>query len=111
MKKSILLSVGLIFVCYIGQSQGCMAVRNIVGFGQYGKIEYNPASSKWFLNVNNRYFRSFRTFKGTEDQKTPKKDEVINKVFTTDLTVLRLLNEGWSFGINVPVTSNSRSST
>jgi hypothetical protein len=111
MKKSILLSFGLLLGTYAAQSQGCMAVRNLSGFGQYGKMEYNPANGKWYLNLNNRYFRSFRTFKGTQDQHTPKKEEVVNKVFTSDITVLRLFDNSWAVGINVPVTSNTRSST
>lgn len=109
MKKFIFSTLVLLLVQHSLQSQGCIAVRAIAGFGQYGQMEYNSSSSKWFVNVNNRYFRSFRTFKGTADQHTPKKDEVVNKVFTTDITLLRLFNNGWSVTLDVPVIDNSRS--
>jgi hypothetical protein len=111
MKKCILLSLAILLLVPAAKPQGCMAVRHIAGFGQYGQMEYSTAGSQWFLNVNNRYFRSFRTFRGTEDQKTPKAGQVINKTFTTDLTILRLMKNGWFITGNVPITANSRSTT
>lgn len=111
MKKCILLSFLILLLIQDAQSQGCMAVRHIAGFGQYGQMEYNAGAGKWFLNVNNRYFNSYKTFIETKDQKTPKANQVINKVFTTDFTLLKLLDNGWSFALNVPFTANSRSTT
>ena len=111
MKKFFNSLVIFFFFHYASHSQGCVAVRAIAGFGQYGQMEYNSSSSKWFMNLNNRYFRSFRTFKGTADQHTPRKEEVINKVFTSDITLLRLLDNGWSLTLDVPVIAASRSTT
>lgn len=111
MKKCILLSLAIFLLIPAARPQGCMAVRHIAGFGQYGQMEYNTAGGQWFLNINNRYFRAFRTFKETKDQNTPKASQVVNKTFTTDFTILRLMNNGWSLAGNVPIAANSRSTT
>jgi hypothetical protein len=111
MKKCIFLFFSIFLLAAVAKPQGCMAVRHIAGFGQYGQMEYNAAGNQWFLNVNNRYFRAFRTFKETKDQNTPKASQVVNKTFTTDFTILRLMNNGWSIAGNVPIAVNSRSTT
>jgi hypothetical protein len=68
--------------------------------------------SKWVLNVNNRYFKSFRHFVGTKEQKQRVENgaEVINHSYTLDLTLTRNVNKWWSFSLDVPVLANSRSS-
>ena len=111
MKKLIIIMVALSLVVNNTNAQGCMAVRQIAGFWEFGKIEDRPAKNDWFFNMNNRYFKSFRTFIGTHDQKTPKKDQVINKTFTTDFTLLRELHNGWSLASNIPIAANTRSTT
>lgn len=69
-------------------------------------------SSRWSLNINNRYFKSFRHFVGTEEQKhrIAAGSEVINYAYTMDISVTRLFNKWWSFSVNVPIISNNRSS-
>ena len=69
-------------------------------------------SSKWEFNANNRYFKSFRHFVGTEEQKQriEQGSEVINHSYTLDLTLTHHLNKWWSFSIDAPILANSRSS-
>jgi hypothetical protein len=72
-------------------------------------MNYNPKGNSWILNLNNRYFNSSRTFVGTEDQHTPKENQVINKTYTLDISLLRLLGNDWSIAISLPISANSRS--
>lgn len=69
-------------------------------------------SSKWQLSINNRYFKSFRHFVGTEEQKQRQTlgNEVINHSTATDIAVIRKIGSRWSLMLDLPVLSNSRSS-
>lgn len=105
----------LLFVLAAGinnaTAQGCVAIRNITGFGQYLQTEKAFASYNWLLNVNNRYFKSYRDFKGGTDQKTPKQDESKVYSYTMDLMVSRLMRDGWSVSLGLPISANTRSAT
>lgn len=69
-------------------------------------------TSKWEFNANNRYFKSFRHFIGTKEQKqrVEQGSEVINHAYTLDLTPTYRLNKWWSFSLDAPIIANSRSS-
>ena len=92
-------------------AQGCVAIRSTGGICtmEHGHSE---SPSKWVLNVNNRYFKSFRHFVGTKEQKqrVANGSEVINHSYTLDLTLTRNLNKWWSFSIDAPIVANTRSS-
>jgi len=111
MKKFIILLPGILLINQLAHSQGCVVVRNISGFGQYNFTNNTFISSDWQLDVTGRYFKSFRDFKGKEDLNTLEENQSINHVYSTDLTASRILKDGWSLSLSVPVTSNSRSST
>ncbi|HZE85283.1 MAG TPA: hypothetical protein VE035_13305, partial [Puia sp.] len=68
--------------------------------------------SKWQLNANNRCFRSFRHFVGTDEQKQRQVlgNEVINHQYTLDLAITRTLSSRWSIMLDLPIEANSRSS-
>jgi hypothetical protein len=93
-------------------AQGCVAIRSTGGFCTAGGEAHVDTLSKWQLSVNNRYFRSFRHFVGTAEQKQRQTlgNEVINHQYTMDLALYRLLNSRWSMMLDVPIESNSRSS-
>jgi hypothetical protein len=93
------------------KSQGCIMVRNISGFGQYNLADNAFTTSDWQININNRYFKAYRDFKGTHDQKTPKNNESIVKSYTLDMTISRLFKNGWSVDLSLPLAANSRSAT
>ena len=104
----------VIFLCALligstAHSQGCIMVRNISGFGQYNLTDNAFTTSQWQLNVTNRYFKAYHDYKGTVDQRTPKQDESIVKSFSTDITLSRLFDNGWSVDITLPFAANSRS--
>jgi hypothetical protein len=111
MKKITILSFALLIFAGSAKSQGCIMIRNISGFGQYNLTDNSFTTSDWQINITNRYFKAFRDFKGSVDQKTPKQDQSIIKSFSTDITVSRLLKNGWSIDFSLPVASNSRSAS
>ncbi len=93
-------------------AQGCVAIRSTGGFCSAGGEAHIDTISKWQLSANNRYFRSFRHFIGTDEQKQRQTlgTEVINHQYTLDMALYRLLNPRWSLMLDVPIEANSRSS-
>ena len=93
-------------------AQGCVAIRSTGGFCSSGEEGHIDSISKWQLSTNNRYFRSFRHFVGTDEQKQRQTagTEVINHQYTLDMALYRLLNPRWSLMIDVPILDNARSS-
>lgn len=93
------------------QAQGCVAIR---GTGMSNCTHHADSSDKsgWSLNMNYRYFKSFRHFVGTEEQKQriALGTEVINYTNTIDISVTKTVNRFWSFSLDVPILSNARSS-
>lgn len=100
-----------LFVVNYAQSQGCVAVRSTGAFCT--KQDALAANSKgWQLNLGYRYFRSFRHYKGDEEQKERLEHhtEVINWSNNLDISLVRNFTNRWSMALNVPVISNVRSS-
>ena len=92
-------------------SQGCVAIRGTGGAACMRPIESSD-SSGWLLNINNRYFESYRHFVGTEEQheRVDNGTEVINHTYNMDLFLAKNINRKWSVGINIPIVNNTRSS-
>lgn len=93
-------------------AQGCVAVRSTGGMCTAGTAMADTMPAQWELYANNRYFKSFRHFVGTDEQKqrVQQGTEVINHQYSLDITLLRHLKNGWSLAINLPVNANTRSS-
>ena len=94
-------------------AQGCVAIRSTGGTASTLEHMNDTGKGKdWTLNINNRYFKSFRHFVGTAEQKQRKEQgtEVINHAYTMDLYLQRNLNKRWSVALDVPIIANSRSS-
>jgi hypothetical protein len=107
------LTIFTLIFSYNADAQGCIAIRSTGGLCTMDHHnESMDTSSKWEFNLNNRYFKSFRHFVGTKEQKqrVANGSEVINHSYTMDLTLTRHLNKWWSLSADVPVLSNSRSS-
>ena len=114
MKQSfniLLLALFLNIISNKASAQGCVAIRSTGGVCTM-EHSHNTTDSKWVLNINNRYFKSFRHFIGTKEQKQRVENgsEVINHSYTLDLTLTRNLNKWWSFSVDAPILANSRSS-
>ncbi|MDB5148079.1 MAG: hypothetical protein JWQ57_2099 [Mucilaginibacter sp.] len=94
-------------------AQGCVAIRSTGGLCT---MDEHPDSinnsGSWLLNSNSRYFRSYKHFVGTKEQKQriEQGTNVINHSYTQDLTLTRIFNNRWSFAVDLPILDNSRSS-
>ena len=67
MKKLIILLLILMASINFGYSQGCVAIRNIAGFGQFAQLGYGQSTDKWMMDINNRYFQAWRFLQGKTD--------------------------------------------
>jgi hypothetical protein len=108
MKK--LLFLTLLFIsAYNSDSnaQGCVAIK-----GMAGSCSRPSANGSWLLDFNNRYFKSYKHYVGTEEQKEREKNgtNVINHSYETDITLTRLITARWSMAATLPILAFTRSS-
>ena len=108
MKRILFYIAILIFIGYQQtNAQGCVAIKGTAG------VCGRPTDVKgWELNLNNRYFKSYKHFVGTEEQKqrVEKGTQVINHSYELDITATRTINRRWSIAMTVPIMSFARSS-
>jgi hypothetical protein len=110
MKKLLFLLLITLPATQFTYSQGCVAIRST------GAVCTRPDATKdaqgWQLNTVYRYFKSFRHFVGTEEQKERLENntEVINYQHSLDLALVRHFNSRWSLAMNLPILANDRSS-
>ena len=104
MKKLILISFNLLLAVY-SWTQGCVAIRNVAGISPDLLFENIQPNDKLIFNVTNRYFEASSTFRG---DKFITDTLVTNRIYTMNISVLRLLKNGWSLALSVPVSANSR---
>ena len=114
MKQLFSILVCIFFLSYfsnVANAQGCVAIK---GSGSSCMMTHPEDTNKpeWLFTTGFRYFKSFRHFSGTTENKQRQVDgsEVINHVFATDFSLTRILNNRWSVMLDIPVTANSRSS-
>jgi hypothetical protein len=107
MKKPILLFLIFIVLASIAYSQGCVAIRNITGFGQFSELGYGQSTDKWMLDINNRYFKAYRFLEGKKNI-TPSdlSSGVTLHEYTMNLELTRVLRNGWNISLDMPVSSN-----
>jgi hypothetical protein len=70
------------------------------------------SGKSWMLNVNNRYFKSFRHFVGTEEQEQRVEDgtDVRNYAYSADISITRNFTRRFSASIAIPFNHNVRTS-
>src|SRR6266478_2372721 len=107
--KRITLIIIIVFTFSIYQktySQGCVAIKGTAG------ICSRPSAKGWEMNINNRYFRSYKHFVGTIEQKQRIEEgsNVINHSYEMDITATRIINSRWSIGLTLPIMDFARSS-
>jgi len=103
----------ILFTNIQANAQGCVAIRSTGGLCTMDEHpDSSNTSSSWLLNSNNRYFRSYKHFVGTQEQKQriAQGTNVINHSYTQDITLTRIFNNRWSFAVDLPILDNSRSS-
>ncbi|MCO5934850.1 hypothetical protein NAF17_04805 [Mucilaginibacter sp. RB4R14] len=111
------IAIYLLFNNTAVNAQGCVAIR---GNGSFSTMEHPmldsntaPGSYKsWYVTASYRYFKSFRHFKGTDEQpqRQTLHNEVINYQNTIDLSLTRNFNKYWSVTVGIPYLINTRSS-
>ena len=103
----------LLISSYKLSAQGCVAIRSTGNVCMMSHPDSTHGNAgKWVLATNFRYFKSFRHFSGTEENKARLETgtEVINHSCTMDINLTRILNNRWSLMVDMPILSNSRSS-
>jgi len=103
----IILIIALLATQIKTNAQGCVAIKGTAG------VCGRPSDAKgWELNLNQRYFKSYKHFVGTEEQKQREEEgtNVINHSWELDVTATRTLNSRWSLGITLPILAFGRSS-
>lgn len=114
MRKRLICMIVCLTMAFAGKTyaQGCVAIRSTGGFCSAGKEAQIDTTHKWQFSANNRYFRSFRHFVGTDEQKQRQKlgTEVINHQYTLDMALYRMIDSRWSVMLDLPIEDNSRSS-
>jgi len=113
--KPLLIITASIIICQSSRAQGCVAIRGngaTCTMTGHDLTSDQTSADHWTFALNNRYFKSFRHFVGTEEQKqrTAEGTEVINYVFSTELALTRQINDRWSVSFFAPIISNARSS-
>ena len=94
-------------------AQGCVAIRTVGGLCTMEHAAmHQEDSSKWNLNINYRYFKSYKHFNGTDEQKyrVAEGSEVINYTSAMDFSLIRTLRKEWMIGINIPLVNYERTS-
>jgi hypothetical protein len=91
-------------------AQGCVAIRN--NASSCALNHPNNSGKGWQMNLNHRYFKSYKHFVGTEEQKhrVEEKSDVRNWQHNLDISLVGNFNNRWSFAVALPVQSNVRSS-
>ena len=103
----IILFISFVFTQVKTYAQGCVAIKGTAG------ICSRPSDAKgWELNLNNRYFKSYKHFVGTVEQKQRVEEgsNVINHSYELDITATRTINSRWSLAMTLPVLDFARSS-
>jgi hypothetical protein len=86
-------------------SQGCVAIRNIAGVSPDLMFKNIQPGKTLVMNVTNRYFEASDTYKG---DKFITDTLVTNRIFTLNFSLIKIFNKGWSLGLNLPFSANSR---
>lgn len=103
----IILFIAFSFLQLKTSAQGCVAIKGTAG------VCGRPSDAKgWELNLNNRYFKSYKHFVGTEEQheRIEKHSNVINYAYELDITATRTINSRWSVAMTLPIMSFKRTS-
>lgn len=110
--KHLLFTASLVFCGLDLNAQGCVAVRGFGGCGVASGGGLALAPKQWQFGANYRYFKSYKHFKGDEEQheRLVKQTQVINYSNTIDLSAAYGLTPRWQVNVNVPVSYTDRSS-
>jgi hypothetical protein len=107
MNKIIKLSFLFLLSTVSATPQGCVAIRNLTGFGKFAQLGYNQTSEKWSMDVENRYFEAYKFLQGTTNITPSNLNSGITLYeYTMNFELTRLMDHGWSVSLDMPITSN-----
>ena len=105
MKKQFTLFILIVILCNQSvRSQGCVAIRNLAGFGQFAALGYSQTPDTWSLDINNRYFETHTVFYGKDNHGY---DGIDGYEYTVNFSLMKILRHGWSLGLDMPIVNNS----
>jgi predicted porin len=112
MKKLLFIFVILIFILNHSNGQGCVALKSTGAVCTKNDAGSQATAKGWQLNINYRYFKSFRHYRERHEEKerVEKGSDVRNFSHSLDLGLVRTLNSRWSLGLNLPILATRRSS-
>jgi hypothetical protein len=87
------------------ESQGCVAIRSVGGTSPDLLFDNMQGDKKIIVNITNRYFEASKSFK---EDKVFSDTLVRNRLYTLNISLLKVYKNGWSIGLNVPISANSR---
>jgi len=112
MKSVLILLTVVLLISKNGNAQGCVAVRNLAGFGQFAALGYKENANKWMLDINNRYFEAHQAFKGTKNVTPPNPYNALALYeYTLNMELSRTLKGGWVLAFDLPIAYNTAAST
>lgn len=89
-------------------SQGCVAIRNLTGFGQFSLPQANQDPVKWLGATTIRYSQFHDTYLGSDNLDVPDADRTFSQTLIVDFTLARIYENGWSVAIDIPLMSATR---
>ena len=91
--KTLVVTIVFIFSCLNSQAQGCVAIRQFSGIGNAVGQGNLLTKREWNFSANYRYFKSFRHFRGTEQEydRLTNNTEVINKQHGLDVRYMNMV--------------------
>ncbi|HXB28452.1 MAG TPA: hypothetical protein VNW49_01475 [Puia sp.] len=109
MSKSIFsLAIPILFLSVECKSQGCLAIRNLAGFGQFAALGYKENKNEWMLDINNRYFHATQSFKGNKNVTPPDPSNGLSIYeYTMNFEISRILKNGWVLAMDLPFSANT----
>jgi hypothetical protein len=105
MKKFVFVSSFMLLAKVYGWSQGCTPLRSSTNITPDVVFKNAQSSNKYSLNISNRYFEASKTFRGTNFVTDTL---VTNKIYNLSFSLSRLMNNGWSLDLTIPLSANSR---
>ncbi|REG88476.1 transporter [Algoriphagus antarcticus] len=110
--KILFATVVLTLAYFHAYPQGCVAIRQFSGLGNAVGQGNMLNEGEWNVSANYRYFKSFRHFRGTEQEHERLTDhtEVINKQHGLDFNVSYAFTERFYGILSLPLQYNERSS-
>jgi hypothetical protein len=103
MRRLLVLSA-IFFSCFsIAHGQGCVAVKNLAGFGQFAALGFKQTPDTWSLDINNRYFAAWNLYQGTN--KLPLDGNTLYE-YAINFELIKELENGWSLAFDLPIAVN-----